>query len=237
MKMIKLLEAVYMTLFNEPGPDNTGEIIKLAGALSYKYKYITIASITGKSALKLSEAVTGSNIICVTCPQGMYFEIDKMDTGPFNDIACLRKIRDNWRNEGLKRFPMCIEDEVKDKLKNRNVHIIQGTIPFFGPSFSMRLHLNHVNSLDIVAKTLELISTGALVCLEIVLMAVDSGILPENIEVLSLAGTEQGLDTACVIRSCASANLFHPTKGARFIEFIAKPKISYQPGIGIEYLR
>ncbi len=226
-----------MILFEQPGPDNTGEIIKLAAGLSHKYTYITVASITGKSALKLSEALSNSKIICVTCPQGMYFETDKMNEGPFNDILGLRKIRDKWKAEGLKQIPMSIPAEVKEKLKTKNIPVIQGTIPFFGPSFSMRLHLNHVNSLDIFAKTLELISTGTLVCLEIVLMAVDSGILPESTEVLSLAGTEQGLDTACVIRSCASANLFHPEKGARFIEFIAKPKISYQPGINIEYLR
>jgi hypothetical protein len=226
-----------MLLFTEPGPDNTDEVITLAKDAADKYEYIVVASISGESALKLSEKTDKSKIICVTCPQGMYFETDKMHEGPFNDIPELRKIRDQWKKEGLKRIPMSMSNAMKEKLKARNVHLIQGTIPFFGPSFSMRLHLQHVNSLDIIAKTLELISTGTLVCLEIVLMAVDAGISPENIEVLSLAGTEQGLDTACVIRSCASANLFHPIKGARFIDFLAKPKISYQPDINIGYLR
>ncbi len=226
-----------MILFNEPGPDNTDEVINIAKNLSGKYDYITIASITGESALKLSEKVSKSKIICVTCPQGMYYEIDKMDKGPFNDIPGLRKIRDEWKKNGQSRIPMSIDDSNKEKLKIKNIVIVKGSIPFFGPSFSMRLYLGHVSSLDIIAKTLELISTGTLVCLEIVLMAVDAGLLPENIEVLSLAGTERGLDTACIIRSCASANLFHPDKGARFIEFLAKPKISYQPDINIEYLR
>jgi len=226
-----------MIIFNEPGPDNTDEIIRLAGAVSASYENIVVASITGSSALKLSEAVKNSTITCVTCPQGMYFEVEKMNQGPFNDIAGLRRIRDKWKDQGLKKIPMCIQNEVKTMLTRRNIQVIQGSIPFFGPSFSMRLHLNHVNSLDIVAKALELISTGTLVCLETVLMAVDSGSVPENTEVLALAGTEQGLDTACVIRSCASANLFHPQKGARFIEFLAKPGIAYQPDINIEYLR
>jgi uncharacterized protein len=226
-----------MILFDEPGPANTKEIIKIAGSVSHKYNFITVASITGKSALLLSDAVSDSKIICVTCPQGMYFETQKMSGGPFNDIAELRRIRDKWKEEGLDRIPMTISGDVKEQLKNRGIEIIQGTMPFFGPSFSMRLHLNHVNSLDIIAKTLELVSTGTLVCLETVLMAVDSGVLPEGIEVLSLAGTELGLDTACIIRSSSSANLFHPVKGARFIEFIAKPKISHPPDINIEYLR
>ena len=226
-----------MRLFNEPGPDNTDEIIKLTQNLSNKYEYIVVASISGESALKLSENVDQSKIICVTCPQGMFFEVDKMDEGPFNEISGLKKIRDQWKNEGKKKIPMSIGKEMKEELESRNIRVIQGTIPFFGPSFSMRLHLNHISSLDIIAKTLELISTGTLVCLETVLMSVDSGILPDNKEVLSLAGTEKGLDTACVIRSCSSANLFHPKKGARFVEFLAKPRISYQPDMNINYLR
>ena len=87
-----------------------------------------------------------------------------------------------------------------------------------------------------MAKTLELISTGTLVCLESVLMSVDAGVIPEGQELLALAGTERGLDTAWVIRSSASANLFHPTKGAKFIELLAKPGISPSPHINIEYL-
>ena len=115
--------------------------------------------------------------------------------------------------------------------------IVQGTIPFFGPSFSMRLHLHKVSSLDVIAKTLELISTGTLVCLECVMMAVDAGIVPEGETVLAAAGTEAGLDTVWVIRASSSANLFHPLKGSRFVELLAKPGISVQPDIDIEYLR
>jgi hypothetical protein len=88
-----------------------------------------------------------------------------------------------------------------------------------------------------MAKTLELISTGTLVCLEAVLMAVDAGIVPEGTPVLAAAGTECGLDTAWVIRGSASANLFHPSKGARFVELLSKPGISLAPDINIDYLR
>jgi hypothetical protein len=39
------------------------------------------------------------------------------------------------------------------------------------------------------------------------------------------------------MRSCASANMFHPSKGFRFVELLAKPGIALQPDINIEYLR
>jgi uncharacterized protein len=85
-----------------------------------------------------------------------------------------------------------------------------------------------------MAKTLELISTGTLVCLECVLMSVDAGLIPEGEHVIALAGTERGLDKARVIRSCTSHNLFHPSKGARFVELIAKLGIAAIPDVNIE---
>jgi uncharacterized protein len=82
----------------------------------------------------------------------------------------------------------------------------------------MRLHLRKTTSLDIVAKTLELISTGTLVCMEVVMMATDAGLIHEGKLVYATAGTEMGLDTAWIVKSCASANMYHPSKGFRFVE-------------------
>ena len=93
------------------------------------------------------------------------------------------------------------------------------------------------NVLNMPAKTLELISTGTLVCLESVLMSVDAGAVPEGEQVIATAGTECGLDTAWVIRASASHNVFHPSKGARFVELLAKPGIPTIPDVSIEYLR
>jgi len=76
-----------------------------------------------------------------------------------------------------------------------------------------------------------------LVCLECVLMSVDAGVVPEGEEVIALAGTERGLDTAWVLRASASHNLFHPSKGTRFIQLLAKPGIPTIPDVSIEYLR
>lgn len=226
-----------MRVFEKPGPVNTNETIEIVNQVSSRYQYLVVASITGDSAARVAEKINNTTIICVTCPQGMGWEVDQMQSGPFADIPELRKIRDEWVEGGLTRVAMQVTPENKAKLATLNIPIIQGTIPFFGPSFSMRLHLQQVTSLDILAKSLELISTGTLVCLECVLMAVDTGVIPENEHVLAVAGTERGLDTAWVLKSSASANLFHPSKGCRFVELLAKPGLSYQPPMTIEYLR
>jgi len=224
-------------VFERPGPVNTTEVVEILGAASAKYDCIVVASITGHSAVMIAETVPGKRVICVTCPQGMSWQIDGMQAGPFADIPELREIREGWASQGLQTVPMQITEENRVKLERLQVKIVQGTIPLFGPSFSIRVHLKQLTSLDIMAKTLELISTGTLVCLECVLMAVDAGLLLEGAHVLAAAGTERGLDTAWVIRSSASANMFHPTKGCRFVELLAKPGLPLVPDVTIDYLR
>lgn len=226
-----------MKVFPEPGPDNTDDVLALVKERECECRHIVVASVTGRSLRKACSVLEVQKLIGVTCPSGMYFDVDKMATGPFNDIAGLRKIRDAWKERGLKKLEMGIPKEDMEFFSSRRVRVVKGSIPFFSASFSMRIHLRHVNSMDIAAKTIELFSTGTLVCLETVMMAVDSGALSEGINVIALAGTEQGLDTACIIRSCASATMYHPEKGARIVEYIAKPGISYIPNVDIDYLR
>lgn len=226
-----------MIVFDAPGPDNTSEIVSIVKKEAFRCDYIVVASITGTSVLQIADISPGKPIVCVTCPQGMYWEVNQMDKDLFASNPGLRSIRDEWKREGKSRIPMDITMDNRERLEELGIPIIKGTIPFFGPSFSMRLHLNHISSLDIIAKTLELISPGTLVALESVLMATDAGIIPEGIRVLSCAGTERGLDTAWIIRSAASANLFHPENGIRLIELLAKPGIADIPDISIEYLR
>jgi hypothetical protein len=226
-----------MKVFERPGPVNTDEVIEILEDASLEVNYIVVASITGDSALKIAERIKNKKIICVTCPQGMYWEVNEMDKDLFAEIPELKKRRDEWIKKGLKRVPMNIAEENMSKLNELNVEVVRGTIPLFGPTFSMRLHLQKITSIDVMAKTLELISPGTLVSMESVLMATDAGIIPEDELVLACAGTEIGLDTAWVLKSCASANLFHPSKGFRFVELLAKPGIALNPDINIEYLR
>ena len=226
-----------MRVFKRPGPVNTDELIKILKKASYEYKTVVVASVTGSSAVKIAETLKDKKVVCVTCPQGMYWEVEEMDKDLFAEIPELRKARDEWVKKGLKRVPMNITSENRVQLDRLNVEIVRGTIPLFGPTFSMRLHLQRPSSLDVMAKTLELISPGTLVSMEAVLMATDAGVIQEDELVLACAGTEMGLDTLWVLKSCASANLFHHSKGFRFVELLAKPGVALNPDINIEYLR
>jgi uncharacterized protein len=223
--------------FQRPGPVNTDETINILQNAQMDLKYLVVASVTGDSAVKAAERVKNRKVVCVTTPQGMFWEVNAMNTELFNEIPELRLRREEWVKKSLDRIPLGVTEENKQKLKALNVEIVRGTIPLFGPSFSMRLHLHKTTDMDVVAKTLELISTGTLVCLETVMMATDAGVIPEGELVYTAAGTEMGLDTAWIVKSCASANMYHPSKGFRFVECLAKPALAITPSINVGYLR
>jgi uncharacterized protein len=226
-----------MKVFERPGPVNTDETLNILQNAPQNLEFLVVASVTGDSAVKAAERIENRKVICVTCPQGMFWEVNAMNADLFDKIPELKARRDEWQKKRLDRVPLSITEENKQKLSALGVQTVRGTIPLFGPSFSMRLHLRKTTSLDIVAKTLELISPGTLVCMEAVLMATDAGVIPEDELVYVCAGTEMGLDTAWIVKSSASANMFNPAKGFRFVELLAKPGLSMAPNININYLR
>lgn len=226
-----------MKVFDKPGPANTSEVVEICKEAASRVDYGVVASVTGDSAVKIAEETQDQKIVCITCPQGMYWQVNEMKGGLFDEIPELATRRNEWLKKGLEKVPMNVTEENRQKLNALGVEIVRGTIPLFGPTFSMRLHLHKTTTLDVVAKTLELISTGTLVCLESVLMATDAGAIPEGKHVLACAGTEMGLDTAWIMRSCASVNMFHPYKGFRFIELLAKPGVALVPNLNVRYIR
>lgn len=226
-----------MKVFERPGPVNTNETIQILKEAKQPLEFLAVASVTGDSAVKAAQEIKNRKIICVTCPQGMFWEVNQMNADLFEKIPELKARRDEWAKKRLDRVPLSVTEENKVKLEQLGIPIVRGTIPLFGPSFSMRMHLRKTSSLDIVAKTLELISPGTLVCMEAVLMATDAGIIPEGDLVYACAGTEMGLDTAWIVKSSASANMFNPAKGFRFVELLAKPGLALNPSININYLR
>jgi uncharacterized protein len=226
-----------MKVFERPGPVNTDQTISILKSAAQPLEFLVVASVTGDSAIKAAKQIKNRKIICVTCPQGMFWEVNALNADLFEKIPELKDRRDEWVKRRLDRVPLSIPEENKVKLSELGVQVVRGTIPLFGPSFSMRLHLRKTTSLDIVAKTLELISPGTLVCMEAVMMATDAGLIPEGELVYAAAGTEMGLDTAWTVRSAASANMYHPTKGFRFVELLAKPALAMSPSININYLR
>ena len=84
---------------------------------------------------------------------------------------------------------------------------------------AIRKKFGTLEPLEPIANTLKLMGEGTKVFVEITLMAADAGLIPVDEEVVAVAGTGKGADTAPRIKSANAASFFDP----RIREAIAKP--------------
>jgi len=184
-----------ITYFEKPGPDNTEETIKLAyeGALELGIKDIIVASTHGGTALKAAEIFSSErfNIVAVTICEGYKSE----------GWAMSEEERVRLQAKGVKVFTgiHALGDDVSSAFTER----------FGGKSFN-----------EVVAQTLYRFCQGMKVAVEVVLMAADAGLIPVDKEVIAIAGTDKGADTAIVVK---------PSYPRKFLDFkireiIAKPR-------------
>lgn len=117
------------------------------------------------------------------------------------------------------------EQEMKDEYIQQ-IEAMGGTV-FIGPMIFHNINSairNRVgfSSLDLVADVLRLFGQGTKVAVECVLMACDAGLVDAGTDVISVAGTGSGADTALLIRSSNSKDLFK----TRIREVLLKPSKS-----------
>ncbi len=117
------------------------------------------------------------------------------------------------------------KEENRKKLRELDAEVITSTHSFLTPAESIsKLHSGHCSENTIIKDVLRRFSQGMKVAAEIVMMATDVGAIPPGEEVVSIAGTGNGADTAIVVRSCHSDDFFHKEKGIEFREVIAMPR-------------
>ena len=90
---------------------------------------------------------------------------------------------------------------------------------FGGVSSAIQKKFDTMDSGLLIANVLRIFGQGMKVTTEIILMAADAGMLPMDQDVISIAGTGRGLDTAIVAKPAHSGNLFD----LYVKEIIAKP--------------
>ncbi len=184
-----------ITYFEKTETSNTEETIKLAYARANELgiRDIVIASAHGSTALKAAEifGTAEFNIIAVTVCEGFKEE----------GWAITEEERAELLAKGVKIFTgiHALGDDVNSAFAEK----------YGGKSFN-----------EIVAQTLFRFCQGMKVCVEIVLMAADAGLIPIDKEVIAIAGTSEGADTAIVVK---------PSYPRKFLELkikeiIAKPR-------------
>jgi len=178
--------------FEKEGRENTEEVLHIVKqrAEELGIKTIVVASTGGATGVKAMEAFKGFRVVVVTEATGMY-EPDAQGFAEEN-----RKI-----------------------IKSKGGTIVTATHAFDGVSKAMRDKLGTSAIGEIMANTLYIFGQGMKVACEIVMMAADSGLVRTDEDVISVAGTNGGSDTALVLKPVNTGRFFD----LRVKEILCKP--------------
>ncbi|MEW5762940.1 MAG: pyruvate kinase alpha/beta domain-containing protein [Bacillota bacterium] len=111
--------------------------------------------------------------------------------------------------------------DTRARLAAAGVRLLTTTHLMAGLDRALRFKFGGVYPGEIIANTLRILGEGVKVCVEIAGMAADAGLIPVEEDVVCVAGTGSGADTACVIRPAHSQHFFE----TRVREIICKPRV------------
>ena len=174
-------KAVYY--FDKKGPRNTEKTLEiaLAGCKAQGISKIVVASSRGNTALKLREtAGPALDIIAVTYSAGSRY---------VDDVEAFNQNADKLVESGIRIV--------------RGIHALSGTERAFETKYR-----SPFVPLNIVADTLRMFCHGVKVCVEIAVMAAEHGYISPDEEVVAIAGSHHGADTAVVLKPAYAADMF-----------------------------
>jgi len=172
------LKTVY---FDNPGTENTDTTLRIAQqrAEELGIKTILVASTKGDTAVKAVDIFQGLKVIVVTHVTGM-------------------------REPDAQEFT----EESRKIVESKGGIVLTAAHAFSGLSAAMRNKYNTYVLGMIIADTLRIFGQGMKVACEIPLMAADCGLANTDEDVISIAGTARGADTAIVLKPANTHNFF-----------------------------
>ena len=178
--------------FSKPGAQNTDQLLEFVKEYVKKegIKDIVVASTTGKTGAKASKTFKGYNVVVVTHCFG------------FKELG---------KNE--------LQEEYRKEILKNGAKIFTGVHALSSVERAIRKDFGTLQPLELIANVLRLMGEGTKVCVEITLMAADAGLIPVDKDIVAIAGTGSGADTALRIQPANAARFFD----LRIKEIIAKP--------------
>ena len=167
--------------FDKIGMDNTMEVLRIARqrAEELGIKTVVVASTRGDTAVKAMDVLQGLRVIIVSHVTGLRAP----DTQEFTEKN--RKI-----------------------VESQGGVIVTAAHAFAGLSRAMRSKYNMYVLGEVIADTLRIFGAGTKVACEISMMAADAGVVRTDEDIISIAGSGQGADTAVVLRPVNTHNFF-----------------------------
>jgi len=180
--------------FERPGRENTAEVLRIAGqrARELGIKTVVVASTRGDTAAQAVAALKGLRVIVVSHSHG-------------------------FREPNVQSFTA----ENRQIVESQGGIICTGTHLFAGISRAVRNKFNTYLIGDLTASTLKVFGEGMKVVIEISIMAADAGLVRTDEEVIAIAGTGRGSDTAVVLTPVNSQNFFD----LKVKEILCKPRL------------
>ena len=178
--------------FNKPGPGNTDAILNLVKEEIEKkgIEYVVVASTSGATGVKAARAFQGLKVKLIVVTHNSGFQ-----------------------EPGGQEIELGLKSEI-EKLGGT---VYTGTMVLRSLGRAIKNSVGYSDN-EIVAQVLRMFGQGIKVCVEIVAMAADAGLLPPT-NVIAVAGTGRGADTACLINADSSNRFF----GIKVREILAKP--------------
>jgi len=179
--------------FTSPGKINTDALLMFVKdyAEAHGVNQIVVASTTGETGVKASEVFKGFNVVVVTHHAG-------------------------FTEPGAQE----LAEENRLKILENGAHILTATHALSSVERAIRKEFGTLQPLEIIAHALRRLGEGTKVCVEITLMAADAGLIPMDRDIIAVAGSSHGADTALLIKPANASRFFD----LRIREVIAKPR-------------
>jgi hypothetical protein len=179
--------------FEKPGRENTQKTLELARdeAIRRGISYIIVASTMGDTGMAAAEMLNGT---------GLHLVVVSHSTG--------------FREAGKQTF----SPEAKKKIESLGGTVYTGTMVLHGLSNALRDKGGYAPG-QVVADSLRILGQGTKVAVEITAMCADAGLVPCE-DIIAVAGSGRGADTAAVIKASSSNRFFD----IRVREYLAKPR-------------
>lgn len=179
--------------FESPGMHNTDTVLRLVKkhAAAEGIQNIVVASTTGETGAKAAQVFKGLDVVVVTHHAG-------------------------FREPGAHE----LRADYRQQILNRGAKISTSTHALSGVERAVRKRFETIGPLELMANTLRVFGEGTKVCVEIAVMAADAGLVPVDRDVIAIAGTGRGADTALVMRPVNTSRFFD----LEIREIITKPR-------------
>jgi hypothetical protein len=121
-----------------------------------------------------------------------------------------------FREAGVQEMPA----ETRTKLESYGFKVYTSSHALSGAERSLSSKFGGISPIEVMAQSLKMFGQGVKVCVEISTMALDAGIVPYGEDIIAIAGSGRGADTAVIIRPAHSASILE----TKIKEIICKPR-------------